>query len=267
VNIREYWATAAEYYDSYHDHRKEDVAFWAKIAARIGGPVLEIGCGTGRVGLEIARNGNHLFGVDQSEAILNVFRQKLMTESDAVRQRVKLYLGDMRTFELNQRFEFAIIPFRPLQHMLTLEDQNAALSNARRHLVTGGILGFDVLFPNFSSFDQPDGLERLEREWIDVERNRVRRFYIRHRVDRVNQVVYASCIYRIYKGADLTNTPPRPAEVLVEERSPLNLSYYTYPHLRLLLKMTHFELVEEYGSFAREPITAQKEMIILARAV
>jgi hypothetical protein len=95
-------------------------------------------------------------------AILDVFRQKLATESDVVRQRVQLHWGDMRTFLLNQRFELALIPFRPLQHMLTLEDQIAALTNARRHLTTGGILGFDVFFPDFSSFDQPDGVEQPE---------------------------------------------------------------------------------------------------------
>jgi len=255
--IREYWTTTAKYYDLFHSNRKEDVEFWTSIAARTGGSVLEIGCGTGRVGLEIARNGNRLCGIDQSDTILDVFRQKLTTESDDVRQRVQLHQGDMRTFQLNQQFELALIPFRPLQHMLTLEDQIAALTNARRHLTTGGILGFDVFFPNFSSFDQPDGVEKLEREWIDGEGRTVRRFFLRHRVDKVNQVIYASFIFRIYRGIDL----------IAEEISPLNMSYYTYPHLRLLLKLSQFELVEEYGSFTRESIAVHQEMILLAQAV
>jgi SAM-dependent methyltransferase len=255
--VREYWTTTAGYYDPFHSNRQDDVEFWKSIAARTCGPVLEIGCDTGRVGLEIARNGNRICGVDQSEAILDVFRQKLATESDVVRQRVQLHLGDMRTFLLNQRFELALIPFRPLQHMLTLEDQIAALTNARRHLTTGGILGFDVFFPDFSSFDQPDGVEQPEREWIDDEGCTVRRFFLRHRVDKVNQVIYASFIFRTYRGTDL----------VAEEISPLNMSYYTYPHLRLLLKLSQFELAEEFGSFRRAPITVHQEMIILARAV
>jgi len=255
--VSEYWTTTAEYYDLFHSGRQEDVAFWASIAARTGGPVLEIGCGTGRVGLEIARNGSHVYGVDQSEAILDVFRRKLKSEPDAVQQRVQLHLGDMKTFQLNQQFDLAFIPFRPLQHMLTLEDQIAALTNARRHLTIGGLLGFDVFFPNFSAFDQPNGVEKLEREWIDDKGRTVRRFFLRHRVDKVNQVIYASFIFRTYSGSSL----------LAEETSPLNMSYYTYPHLRLLLKLTGFEPAEEYGSFERAPITTLQEIILLARAV
>jgi hypothetical protein len=180
-----------------------------------------------------------------------------MSFAGSSRQRVQLHLGDMRTFQLNQQFELALIPFRPLQHMLTLEDQIAVLTNARRHLKMGGILGFDVFFPNFSSFDQPDGIEKLEREWVDGEGRTVRRFFLRHRVDKVNQVIYASFIFRTYRGTDL----------IAEETSPLNMSYYTYPHLLLLLKLSQFELVEAYGSFARAPITEHQEMILLARAV
>jgi hypothetical protein len=70
-------------------------------------------------------------------------------------------------------------------------------------------------------------------------------------------VIYASFIFRIYRGTDL----------IAEETSPLNMSYYTYPHLRLLLKLSQFEVAEEFGSFTRAPITAHQEMIILAQAV
>jgi SAM-dependent methyltransferase len=255
--VGEYWATTAEYYDSFHSNRREDVEFWTDVACRIGGPVLEIGCGTGRVGLEIARSGLEIHGVDQSEVILDVFRHKLSLESEDVQRRVRLHSGDMRTFDLGQQFHLALIPFRPLQHMLTLEDQLAALNNARRHLTEGGILGFDVFFPKFSLFDEPDGVETAEREWVDREGRKIRRFFLRHRVDRVNQIIYASFIFRTYAGTELIS----------EETSPLNMSYYTYPQLQLLLKLTNFEPFEEYGSFARAPISKQEEMILLARAV
>jgi SAM-dependent methyltransferase len=255
--VREYWATTAEYYDSFYSNRREDIEFWTNVAGRIGGPVLEIGCGTGRVGLEIARSGLELHGVDLSEAILDVFRHKLSIEPQDVKRRVRLHPGDMRTFDLGQQFPLALMPFRPLQHMLTLEDQLAALEKARRHLTDGGILGFDVFFPNFRLFDEPDGVEKPEREWVDQKGRTVRRFFLRHRVDRVNQVIYASFIFRTYAGKELIS----------EETSPLNMSYYTYQQLRLLLKLTHFEPFEEYGSFARAPITKQEEMIFLARAV
>lgn len=255
--VREYWATAAEYYDLFHSSRQEDVDFWTGIADRIGGPVLEIGCGTGRVGLEIVRHGNELCGIDQSEDILNIFRRKLAAQPEEVQSRVELHQWDMRTFQLDRQFPLAIIPFRPLQHMLTLDDQIATLANARRHIKTGGFLGFDVFFPNFAAFEQRDGVEKFERDWVNESGNTVKRFFLRHRVDRVNQVIYGSFIFRTYDGDTLVS----------EEISPLDMSFYTYPHLRLLLKLTGFEPVEEYGSFALESITARQEMIFLARAV
>lgn len=255
--VREYWATTVEYYDLFHADRLEDVAFWKNIACRTNGPVLEIACGTGRVGIEIARQGQELYGVDQSEDVLNVFRRKLAAEPDEVRQRVHLTRGDMRSFDLGRKFSLAIIPFRSLQHVLTLDDQLAAFKTARRHLIDGGILGFDVFFPNYSALEQPDGVEKFEREWIERDGRTVRRFFLRHNVDKLNQVIHASFIFRTYAGQNL----------VAEEISPITMSYYTYPHLQLLLKLSGFEVAEEYGSFDRSPITVQKEMVLLARAV
>ncbi len=248
-----------EHYDSSYANRREDVDFWTDVASRVGGSVLELGCGTGRVGLEIARNGHDVCGIDPSDAMLDCYRRKLAAEPDAVQRRVQLHLGDMRTLQLKRQFALALIPFRPFQHMLTLEDQLAALATARRHLVTGGMLGFDVFFPNFSVFDRPDGIDKLEREWMDGEGRKVQQSHLRHRVDKVNQVIYSSFIFRTYAGDDL----------MAEVSSPINMSYYTYPHLRLLLKLSDFDIAEEFGSFARGPITGQppSEMIILARAV
>lgn len=255
--LREYWATTAEYYDLFHADRLEDIEFWKSTASRTSGPVLEIACGTGRVGIEIARQGQELYGIDQSEDVLNIFCRKLATEPESVQKRVHLSQGDMRTFDLKRKFPFAMIPFRPLQHMLTLEDQLAALRNARRHLIVGGTLGFDVFFPNYKALEQPDGIEKFEREWTDSQGRDVRRFFLRHKVDKLNQVIYASFIFRTYVGENLIS----------EETSPINMSYYTYPHLQLLLHLSGLELVEEYGAFDHSPITSLQEMILLARAI
>lgn len=255
--IRDYWETAVEYYDQFYSGRTEDVEFWTGVANRFGGPVLEIGCGTGRVGLELARNGHELCAIDRSEAVLQVFRQKLASEPQEVRRLVHLQTADMRNFELGREFRLALMPFRPFQHMLTLEDQLAALAHIRRHLPVGGILAFDVFFPKFSVFDEPDGIEKLEREWLDNEGRTIQRFFVRHRVDRINQVIYGSFIFRIYNGPELVR----------EARSRLDMSYYTYPHLRLLLQLSGFEVIEEFGSFSGEPITVHQELILVARAV
>ena len=134
--------------------------FSSGLASWVGSAVecLRSAAGLGVLGSKPLATGT-MFGVDQSESILDIFRRKLVLEPDDVRQRVRLHLGDMRTFQLDQQFALALIPFRPLQH---IEDQLTALTNARPHLVKSGILGFDVFLSEFRYLDQPDGVEKLE---------------------------------------------------------------------------------------------------------
>jgi hypothetical protein len=85
----------------------------------------------------------------------------------------------------------------------------------------------------------------------------VRRSYLRKSLDRLNQFTEGEFIFRSYRGEELVK----------EERSPLNMSYYTYPQILLLLKNAGFKVLEEYGSYDREPISVCKEMIFIAEKV
>jgi len=123
--------------------------FYLDLAKQFGGPVLEIACGTGRILLPIARAGIEIHGVDKSSSMLQVLREQLEREPAEIRNRVTISKGDMRTFLLSREFPLVAIPFRPMQHMHTLLDQVAALENAAVHLAPGGILAFDVFYPNY----------------------------------------------------------------------------------------------------------------------
>jgi len=126
---------AAKYYDgAYAAMNLADAPFYADLAREIGGPVLEIGCGTGRVLLPIARQGIEIYGIDNSAPMLEVLRENLAHENADVRSRVALHTGDMREFRLQRTFPLVTIPFRPMQHMFTLADQVAALKSAAAHL-------------------------------------------------------------------------------------------------------------------------------------
>jgi SAM-dependent methyltransferase len=142
------YAEAAEFYDSVSPYRaRKDVGFFVEAACAAAGPVLELGCGTGRILIPTARAGARITGLDASSAMLAVCRQKLENEPEDVQSRVTLALGDMREFELHHEFELVTIPFRPFQHLLTVEDQLACLAAIRRHLVAGGKLILDVFNP------------------------------------------------------------------------------------------------------------------------
>ena len=107
---------SAKYYDSAYGKLAEkevlvDLPFYVDMARQSGGPVLEIGCGTGRVLLPIAREGIEIEGVDNSGPMLAVLRKHLDGESPEVRAKVKLHVGDMRTFRLGREFPLITIPF------------------------------------------------------------------------------------------------------------------------------------------------------------
>src|ERR1700693_1977082 len=129
ASIESYSITAKHYGAAYAVNQDlVDLPFYLDLAKRSDGPVLEIACGTGRVLLPIAREGIGIEGVDNSESMLTILRRNLAREPREVRERVTVHEGDMRDFRLAQKFALVIIPFRPLQHMYTVQDQVAALT-------------------------------------------------------------------------------------------------------------------------------------------
>lgn len=141
----EYGAVTARYYDDAYRALRDDsgdAAWYRKLANAAGGPVLELGCGTGRVLLPIARDGVECVGLDASPAMLDALRAKRPPPNLA------LALGRMQDFDLGER-RFALIfaAFRVFQHLYGVDEQLACLTAARRHLAPGGALAFDVFVP------------------------------------------------------------------------------------------------------------------------
>jgi SAM-dependent methyltransferase len=256
------YALSAKYYDQAYAAEKEltDLPFYLELATRIGGPVLELACGTGRILLPIARAGIAIHGVDNSVPMLTELRKNLKREAKDVRELVSIYEGDMRAFRSNRKYALVTIPFRPLQHMYTVEDQIAALETAAFHLEDDGILAFNVFFPLFDRLYSRIGEEVLEMEWTDASdpSRMVQRYFRKESLDKVNQNFSLTFIFRTWQNG----------KVIQEETEPLKLSYYTYPHLRALFLLTGLEIVEEYGSFAKTPLDndAQEMIFVLRKA-
>lgn len=174
------YSVAAEFYDGVKAYEERpDIQFFIEATAAAGGPVLEAGCGSGRILLPCARAGARMTGLDLSDGMLKVLRAKLEKEPAEVRARVNIVKGDMRDFALDERFALVQIPFRPFQHLLTVPEQRACLRSIHRHLRPGGRLILDVFDPNLKlmlderrkqesdvecSFELPDG-RRVERRF------------------------------------------------------------------------------------------------------
>jgi SAM-dependent methyltransferase len=139
----------AEFYDHVLPYRlRDDVQFFVSEAQRCGGPVLEVACGTGRVLIPTARAGVEVTGLDLSAGMLDVCRRNLEREPGEVGQRVQLFQGDMREFDLGRQFHLVMVPFRGFQHLLTTSDQRAALHAIRRHVADEGLFILDLFNPS-----------------------------------------------------------------------------------------------------------------------
>jgi SAM-dependent methyltransferase len=135
------------YYSETYAARREDVAYYVRLARLSGGPVLEYGVGNGRVALAVARAGVHVVGVDLSEPMLASLKSALAREPDAVRRRVRAVHGDMRRVRLRRRFPLVIAPFNVVLHLYARQDVEQFLARVRAHLAPRGRFVFDFSLP------------------------------------------------------------------------------------------------------------------------
>jgi SAM-dependent methyltransferase len=148
----------AEYYDlATPGSFRDDIDWYRRKAQESGGPVLELGAGTGRITLAIAQDGLSIYGLDADRGMLAVLRRKIAALPGDDRKRITVAEGDMRAFQAGRQFPLVIIPFRAFLHNLTLEDQLACLGRVHEHLQAGGRLAFNVFHPSLEIMAQHTG--------------------------------------------------------------------------------------------------------------
>ena len=142
-------AFIAEFYDFAYTNR-QDIDFFIDYSRRAKGRTLELGCGSGRVLLPTATAGCEITGLDISLHMLKKCREKLDKQSGEVQERVKLIQGNMTDFETGEMYSLVTTPFRPFQHLISVEEQKACLDCVNKHLVADGLLILD-LFHTFGA--------------------------------------------------------------------------------------------------------------------
>jgi ubiquinone/menaquinone biosynthesis C-methylase UbiE len=155
------FASVAPFYDLDLEGYEDDIALYRQFAETAGGPVLDLGCGTGRVAWALAEDGVEVIGVDFSEAMLAVARARTGSRTPT------WVTADLRTFDLEREFALVLVPLGGLQHMEELDDLVAAFGSIRRHLAPEGLAVVDVEAPlpdDFAPGPQPL-IEHWTREW------------------------------------------------------------------------------------------------------
>jgi len=126
-----------------------DIIFWQHLAEEsTPGPLLELGCGTGRLMIPLARQGHEVVGLDLAPHMLARCRAKLEAESSEIRERVTAQQADMTSFELNRQFAMVYCPFGSFHHLRTVEQQLSCLEHARAHMKPGARLVLDLINPD-----------------------------------------------------------------------------------------------------------------------
>src|SRR4051794_22869326 len=149
----------AELYDPWSASVVEDVAFYLEEARRSGGPVVELGVGTGRIAVPIAADGIRVIGVDSSRGMLDVCARRAALAGVTLGLRV----GDLREPPLHERVPLVICPFRSLLHLHSDDERLACLAAIRALLVPEGRFVFDVFSPG------AEDIARTHERWLERE--------------------------------------------------------------------------------------------------
>ena len=246
VTIPDSYEPIADLYDHVDLYRtRRDIDFYVEAAKESGGPVLEVGCGSGRVLVPTARAGVEVVGIDASESMLHVCRERLDREAKDVQLRTWLVHQDMRDFDLRRKFKLVTMPFRPFQHLTTVEDQVACLEKVHRHLADGGRLILDVFNPSLEALVSENLGKEVgdEPEFAVPDGRRVlRRFRIIRR-DLANQINHVELLYYV------TNPDGR-TETLVHAFQMRYLFRFEIEHL---LARNGFTVQQVYSDYDRSP--------------
>lgn len=136
-------AKLAEFYDLVYDPLAADADWCRRLAARTGGPILELGCGSGRVGVPLAADGHRVVGLERSPAMLERARARALRAG----VEIELHEGDLRDFSLEETFPLVLMVLNTFL-LLEPEDRRACLARAREHLAEEGRFALHVFQPD-----------------------------------------------------------------------------------------------------------------------
>jgi SAM-dependent methyltransferase len=255
----EYSGESVVYYDYVATGVEGDVAFYVEEARSAGSPILELGCGTGRILIPTAEAEVEVVGLDASHDMLAVARNKLEQRPPHVQKRVQLVEGDMRRFAMHRTFSLITIPYRAFLHNLDVDDQLQTLRRVREHLSDNGRLIFNVFDPKVQNlaagkWSMPASRRREFEHPRTGNRVTIKEEFT---YDLERQMVDGAFLFE-----EINTTT---GQIVGAIRSPLTLRYIFRYEMEHLLALSGFRIDALFGDFKRGPFRAGGEQIWVAR--
>lgn len=208
------YRSASKFYDLFGE--KNDLEFYKELALQSGKNALELGVGTARVAIPLAKAGIKVVGIDNSDFMLREARKKLAKQSKTVRENVTLKKGDIRNFELRQSFSFIYFPASTFDHCITVEDRVKCLTCVWRHLDKDGRFVFDV---EQIKLDKPLASWWIDRKEIGKDEMVVRSIFTRKDLEK--RICSLDLFFDVYKNGKLTERYHEFGEVAILSKEEL----------------------------------------------
>ena len=246
-------AGPAKFYDL-SPHHPKDVPFYLGRLRSPAARVLELGCGTGRVSLPLAQECGFLHGIDLSEAMLKICKER-MAAGGLEEDRATFTNADISSFRLSERFDLIIAPFRVIQNLETDAQLAGLFRCIRDHLAPGGCCILNVFNPNRTA-------EAMLTEWasdlenkaweVETEDGRVVCYDVRRQLTPDPLVLYPELIYRRFIGE----------EMVEEEILPIPMRCFYPPEFLSLIEKHGFTIHETWGGYAGEDYGVGNELVV-----
>ncbi|MBR3504313.1 MAG: class I SAM-dependent methyltransferase [Clostridia bacterium] len=214
--------------------------FYLALARKYGqGGVIDIACGTGAVLLHLARAGIMADGVDLSEAMVEVAREKALREGLAL----NIFPGNMASFDSGRRYSLAIIARSGFMHLLTPALQRQALLNIRGQLVDGGVLTLNTFAPNpaLQAVQMKTGPEDYAPRVEYVNSQGMK--------ERIDCAIGYDPLTQVMSGNWRFVTLDGAGRVVSERVRPLAMRQTYKQEMMYLFELCGFEIIEVYGDY------------------
>jgi len=230
-----------------------DIDFYRRLAGETGGPILDVGCGTGRVATALVADGHEVVGIDLSAPMLRLAEQRREALSADVAARLSFHLADMTTLDLGRDFALVVAPSRVFQFLLTTDAQRQALAALRSHLRPDARLVLDLFDPLLDLVVPSAGVTARGGELVHpTTGNRVTWEITGRRPDPARQLIVEE-----WAATEIDAT----GEVLRTDTEWLTLRWSLRSEMRLLFELAGLKVVADYGDFRGGPAAYGREQV------